>query len=151
VIRGDPWPGPAIRYHTSAAKYADAVDRAAKIWNRAEVGIKLRRVKAQDAQLIVSYGGKSCTGWAIVGYASNSAMRLGSGCETNHMILVAVHEFGHVLGLSHELERCARMNPRIDHDTATPNHCKKHPESYWLQHPLKGDDINGARALYGAS
>jgi hypothetical protein len=151
TIHGDPWPGPAITYHTNPARYAGAVDRAARIWNQAAVGIKLRRATAEDAQLIVRKGGETCTGFAIVGYASNSYMRLGPGCDPDHIVLVAVHEFGHVLGLGHELKKCARMNPTIDHSTATPNHCKTHPQSYWLEHPLKPDDIAGARALYLAS
>jgi hypothetical protein len=53
-----------------------------------------------------------------------------------------------VLGLGHELHKCARMNPTIDHTTATPDRCAEHPQSYWLKHPLRDDDIRGARALY---
>jgi Astacin (Peptidase family M12A) len=148
VIHGEPWPGPTITYHTFAAKYVDSVDRAARIWNQADVGIKLRRRPADDAQVIVRYGGDSCTGWAIVGHASDSRMRLGKGCDADHIVLVAVHEFGHVLGLGHELDRCARMNPTIGHTTGTPSRCAKHPQSYWLNHALRADDIAGARALY---
>jgi hypothetical protein len=148
TIHGDPWPGPTIAYHTSASKYVKAVDRAAGIWNHANVGIKLRSVAEKDAQVIVRNGGKTCTGWAIVGRASNSHMNLGAGCNTDHIVLVAVHEFGHVLGLGHELHKCARMNPTIDHTTGTPDHCKDHPQSYWLKHALLADDVAGARALY---
>ena len=148
VIGGEPWPGPTITYHTNAGHYAKAVDRAAEMWNSANVGITFQRASAEDAQVIVRYGGKPCRGWAIVGSASDSRMRLGRKCNTDHIALVAVHEFGHVLGLGHELTRCARMNPNVDHKTATPDHCPKHPQSYWLKHPLRGDDIRGARALY---
>jgi hypothetical protein len=151
TIHGDPWPAPAITYHTNPARYVDSVDRAARIWNRANVGIKFRRTTADAAQVIVRKGGDPCTGFAIVGRASNSYMRLGPGCDTDHIVLVAVHEFGHVLGLGHELQKCARMNPTIDHDTATPSHCRTHPQSYWLEHPLKADDVAGARVLYGGA
>jgi Astacin (Peptidase family M12A) len=149
TIGGDPWPGPTITYFTKAGKYVKAVDRAAGMWNHADVGITFQRASSeQDAQVIVRYGGKACLGWAIVGESSDSRMRLGKGCSTNHIALVAVHEFGHVLGLGHELTKCARMNPNVDHKTATPDHCPKHPESYWLKHPFRSDDIRGARALY---
>jgi hypothetical protein len=126
----------------------DAVDRAARKWNHAGVGVKLQRTTADKAQVPIRYGGASCTGFAIVGYASNSYMQLGKGCNTDHMVLVAAHEFGHVLGLGHELHKCARMNPIVDHTTGTPNHCMAHPQSYWLTHTLRPDDIAGARALY---
>ena len=76
-------------------------------------------------------------------------MKLSSGCDRDLVTLVATHEFGHTLGLGHEIQRCARMNPVVDY-SGTPEFCEYHPISYWLAHPLKGDDIRGARTLYSS-
>ena len=65
------------------------------------------------------------------------------------MVFTATHELGHILGLGHETHRCARMNPSADYPSGTPGDCHYHNRSYWLQHLLKGDDIHGAKALYG--
>ena len=56
-------------------------------------------------------------------------------------------ELGHILGLGHEKRKCAIMNPAFD-NSGTPNHCNAHPLSFWLAHPLRGDDIRGAKSLY---
>jgi len=39
------------------------------------------------------------------------------------------------------------MNAVVDFD-GTPDLCRYHPLSYWLQHALKSEDLRGARALY---
>jgi hypothetical protein len=148
VIHGAPWPSGTITYYPTA--YKTAVDRAAQDWNRANVGVKFKRVaSSRTANVIVEPGSYSCGGFSLVGFWNwqQSWVKLAPHCDRNLMTLVAAHELGHTLGLGHEIGRCARMNPVVDYD-GTPEDCRPHPLSYWLAHPLKGDDVNGARALY---
>lgn len=149
TIHGSAWPGRTITYYSYA--YRTAVDRAAHNWNNAKVGVQFKRVSSPSgARVIVKLGANPCEGFSIVGYyRGQSWVKLGANCSRDLMTLVATHEFGHTLGLGHENARCARMNPIIDYD-GNPNLCQWHPISYWLAHPLRGDDIKGARALYTA-
>jgi hypothetical protein len=151
VIGGRPWPNAAFTYYPAAKGYAAPAARAAKILNRAGVGVTVRKASSRSAaDIVVSYGGRACEGSAEVGYdrVSPNLLYLGRGCSKSLVTLTAVHEFGHVLGLDHENRLCARMNPSFD-DTGTPSHCKQHTLSYWLKHPLTSDDLRGLRALYG--
>ena len=151
VIGGRAWPSGSFTYYPQARGYATAVTRAARMLGRAGVGVTLRKASSRSAaDVVVAYGGNACEGSALVGYerVGSDLMYLGRGCSKALVTLTAVHEFGHVLGLDHENRVCARMNPSFD-DTGTPTHCKEHPLSYWLKHPLTGDDLRGLRALYG--
>ncbi|XP_074837838.1 matrix metalloproteinase-27-like [Carettochelys insculpta] len=55
-----------------------------------------------------------------------------------NLFLVAAHEFGHALGLSHSSDRGALM---------FPNYAYINPSEF----PLSPDDINGIQAIYGPS
>jgi len=149
-LYGRPWPQPTITYHVQARGYAAAVDRAARVWNRAGVGVRLRKATRYSADVIVRYGGRRCEGEALIGFAprEGSEVRLGAGCGTLLITLTAVHELGHVLGLGHERRHCARMNPVFDND-GTPGLCRRRSLAAWLARPLLADDIAGARRLYG--
>jgi len=151
VIDGVRWPGTTITYYPTA--YRTAVDRAARNWDHANVGVRFRRASsASAADVIVKLGAQQCGGFSIVGWPrwwSQSWVKLSSGCDRDLVTLVATHEFGHTLGLGHEIQRCARMNPVVDY-RGTPEFCQYHPISYWLAHPLKGDDSRGARTLYSS-
>src|SRR5829696_696844 len=119
---GRAWPGKRITYYTGASGYRVPVDRAARIWNRARVGVRFRRVSRRNAQVVIRYGGRRCEGAAFAGYIGRfrqSPVQLGRGCGRGLITLTAVHELGHVLGLGHETDRCARMNPAFDR-TGTP-------------------------------
>lgn len=151
VIHGAAWPTRTITYYPTA--YRTAVDRAAQNWNRANVGVRFKRASStQTANVVVEAGSYSCGGFSLVGFSDwrQSWVKLAPHCDRDLMTLVATHELGHTLGLGHEIGKCARMNPVVDYD-GTPEYCNPHPISYWLQHPLKGDDVHGARALYEGS
>jgi Astacin (Peptidase family M12A) len=151
VIDGKRWPGATITYYSSAKEYRSDVDLAANVWNRAAVGATFKRAPKAKASFIVHYSEAPCDGYALVGYqgpAHQSSVRLGRGCDKDLMFVIAVHELGHVLGLGHEKHKCARMNAVVDFD-GTPGLCRHHPLSYWVKHPLRSDDIRGARSLYG--
>lgn len=150
VVGGRAWPTGAVTYYTAAGGYEGAVNRAARIINRAGVGVRLRRTSQASADVIVTYGGSPCEGRALVGFQRwrDDVVSLGAGCSRGLVTLTAVHEFGHVLGLDHESRRCARMNPTFD-STGTPTRCRHHSIRYWLAHPLVSDDLRGLRAIYG--
>jgi predicted Zn-dependent protease len=152
VIGGKRWPTETIRYYAATADYAGDVTRAARIWNRANVGVRFARTsKRSRADVVIGHGGPACAGVTTMGYRSSrsgaTVVRLGAGCTTRLVELSAVHELGHVLGLDHERRKCARMNP-IFTTAGTPNRCRPHSLGYWLTRPLEPDDVRGARALY---
>ena len=146
---GRAWPGGRITYFTAAEGYRSPVDRAARIWTRAGVGVKFVRTSRRNAQVVIGYGGRRCEGAAFAGYIGRrqSPVRLGAGCGRSLITLTAVHELGHVLGLGHEDDECARMNPAYD-GSGTPIHCVRRTLDYWLDHPLVSDDLQGARRIY---
>ena len=148
-IGGRAWPRATVTYHTTAGAYSASVNRAARIINRAGVGVRLRRASRADANVVVAFGGRACEGEAFVGFQRfvSDVVYLGRGCSHRLVTLTAVHEFGHVLGLGHETRNCARMNPAFN-ASGTPDRCAPHPLSYWLAHPLTSDDLRGLRAIY---
>jgi hypothetical protein len=152
VIGGRAWPTRTIRYYASTSDYATAVVRAAHIWNRAKVGVVFARTaKRSRAGVVIAHGGKPCEGETKMGFNGSrsgpTVLHLGAGCHSQLITLTAVHELGHVLGLDHEQSKCARMDVAFTWD-GTPIRCSDHSLTYWLAHPLTGDDIRGARALY---
>jgi Astacin (Peptidase family M12A) len=150
VVGGNAWPGKTIRYYTAARAYKGAVDRAARNWNRANVGVRFASSSRASADVVVRYGTERCGGLSPMGYGGKyegTTVRLGAGCSRRFITLTATHEFGHVLGLDHEDSKCARLNPSFSHD-GTPLRCRHHSLSYWIAHPLEPDDIAGARAIY---
>lgn len=71
--------------------------------------------------------------------------RYGIPIPLGTMERIAVHEFGHILGLGHEHKACAVMQPILNEDCGIGHH-------YWLglcRDPLEPDDIRGAVNLYG--
>lgn len=151
AIGGHPWPEAEVTYFTIASAYRAGVDRAARAWNRAGVGVRLVRAPDRRADVLIAYGGAPCGGAAPVGSprrrAERTVMRLGAGCDRRWITLTAVHEFGHVIGLDHESGPCARMSPGV-HADGTPWGCPRRPLAEWVRSPLLRDDLRGARALY---
>lgn len=149
VIDGRAWPRESIRYYVEASDYSATVDRAATVWNQADVGIRFARKSARSrAEVVIRRGPWRCGGGANVGYQRRrTAIVLLGPCSRSLLRLVAVHELGHILGLGHERQVCARMNPTYN-GSGTPNRCRRRSLDYWLENPLVPDDIDGARALY---
>ena len=150
VVGGNPWPQKTIRYYVAAKSYKTGTNRAARIWNRANVGVRFAASSRSKADVVVSYGTERCGGLSPMGYGGRfvgTTVRLGAGCSTSLITLTAAHEFGHVLGLDHENAKCARMNPTFS-PAGTPGRCGPNTLSYWLKHPLETDDIAGAKAIY---
>jgi hypothetical protein len=154
VVGGNPWPDTTITYYVAAKGYSAAVGRAARNWNRAKVGARFARSSSRaDADFVVLYGGSRCEGESPMGFGgwrATTTVYLGAGCSQGLITLTATHELGHVLGLDHENSKCARMNWTFT-PSGTPIRCGSHSLSYWLGHPLKDDDIRGARAIYDSS
>jgi hypothetical protein len=104
----------------------------------------------ENARVFVREGQSNCGGAARVGYPGRrgySLIEIHSGCGGAIATLTSVHELGHILGLGHEGDACARMNPTFGAG-GTPGRCERRSLSYWLDHPLTKDDVRGARALY---
>jgi hypothetical protein len=149
-IAGRAWPDGDIRYHVEDSALKKPVKRAAKIWNARKLGVRFVSSSSDDAKVFIRIGQKNCGGAARVGYPGRrrfSLVEINRDCGTGIATLTAVHEWGHVLGLGHERETCARMNPTFG-SGGTPGRCSRRSLSYWLEQPLTKDDLRGARALY---
>ena len=60
---GPRWPNRTITVATDAPRYAGAVRRAVSIWNRAKIGVRLKRVRSADrARVVFRYSGGRGTG-----------------------------------------------------------------------------------------
>jgi hypothetical protein len=150
--RGYEWPGPEVTYWVAAREFRDEATYGAKAWNRAKVGVEFTPAESRrDADVLVTRGDLNCGGSAWAGYYGpgvQTRITLGTGCPDRRLTaLIATHEFGHVLGLGHELEVCALMNTTSDR-TGTPNRCNARPLRVWYTSPLRRDDIRGARSRY---
>ena len=148
VAVGPTWPWSVVTYGSDTPAYSSSIDRAARLVNRANLGVRLRRDNS-DPDVTFVYSGNPCDGAAYVGFRRRRAniVWLGRGCSRDLITLTAVHELGHVLGLDHESRACARMNLSFDR-TGTPARCARRPISYWLSRPFTADDLRGLRALY---
>ncbi len=152
VIAGHAWANHRITYY-NRVKTADwAVRRAVADWNASGADVRFVPAPAASAEVTIKLGGApagSC-GWANYGSqrgAHVDLVRSGLCSSGGVLVEVVAHELGHVLGLGHELHRCAVMN--AVGGILGRCHLPTAPEWQYLCDPLQADDVAGAVALYG--
>jgi hypothetical protein len=166
-IGGWKWPTHTITYYNAAPASAHAVADAVRAWNTSGARIHFVATSRSHASVVIASMstaeargelGLATLGWAPPGFLTPSP----SGRTQAHgdhvwlvppsqtgdlpayaLAQVAAHELGHIIGLGHELHRCATMNASVG------EHCPL-PQP-WQQRCriLEADDIRGAIALYG--
>lgn len=145
-LAGHRWPTRTIRYHNATA-YKDAVRAGVQAWNASGARVRFRETTRGKAGLQIRYSGSGCGGSGSVGRRVNyhPTVFLGRGCESSSMPLIATHELGHILGLSHEDRRCATMS------SAVGLRCPRVPLYMWRCRLLEADDVRGAIRIYGGT
>ena len=75
-LRGEPWPGRTISYHSSAPRWDDALRDAAQAWNTSGVRIRFKPAPRSRAALHIVPEGpvKGIAGNATLGYVPRDAI-----------------------------------------------------------------------------
>jgi hypothetical protein len=162
------WAGnPAvITVDNKIKKLRDPIKKALSIWNHSGIDIKWK-LKSSDADVkVVPYGNLPCgfglatTNYNPNGQAYEAIVNLGTNSNPKKClftdVITAAHEFGHVLGLDHEDDKCAVMNssstsgfaPGDDPNPSWPTQCDPQTDK-WYCRVLSEDDLKGAKTIYG--
>jgi len=151
-ISGQAWPGKRITIY-SGKLFPKATRQARLAWNRSGARIHFsptnRRGHADVVMRLIR--APVCAGFAQIGYAPGARANVDifRGCvrDPESVAAVIAHELGHILGLGHELRRCAAMNVSLFN--GEPIKCPKSPEGWEKCNILEKDDVRGAIRLYG--
>ena len=164
------WAGnPAvITVDNKLKKLRDPIKKALSVWNHAGIDIKWKFKSGGADVKVVKYGNAPCgfglatTNYNFNGRATDALVQLGTNSNTKKCVftdvLTAAHEFGHVLGLDHEDDKCAVMNssttsalgPGDDPNPAWPTQCNPQTDQ-WYCRVLSEDDLKGAKSIYGGN
>ena len=162
-LGGQTWPKRVITYRVTVPSFRQPVNAALAQWNASGVRLRFREVRSGKADVIVKTlrvprlppgvialnpcGLGGAAGRGSLGYSRSfqANVWLDRNCSPQTLVLVAAHEFGHVMGLNHTSARCAVM-------TASNGGCaderRKLPWEYTCQ-VLRPDDVAGAIRRYG--
>lgn len=153
-FEGGRWPTRTVTYYTETPAYSWSVDTAAYAWNTS--GARIQFVKSTRSAAKVVIGArwyKQPAGEAHVQRIGTTFIGATIGIQPGHdryeTALIMAHELGHVLGLDHESQQCATMNPTVGGDHTTL--CPAPPPGLWTCRLLQPDDVRGAVALYGGT
>jgi hypothetical protein len=127
------WPGGQLTYYDVSGS-REAVDAAARRWNRSGVRVRLTRARTRDHADVVFVAdrarlrercGTRCLGLSSsIGRPPDGRVTVLldpeiAGRPTALNVWVAMHELGHVLGLRHREGTCSLMNARAYDDACT--------------------------------
>mmetsp|Transcript_43351 Transcript_43351/g.97626 ORF Transcript_43351/g.97626 Transcript_43351/m.97626 type:complete len:371 (+) Transcript_43351:90-1202(+) len=134
VRGGKPWPNGIVYYkfkEGTAAKAMEVALAAMRIWEQ-KTCILFRESSTEPSfkrPVTIRSDGNGC--YANAGYynSKKQQMNLGEGC---HLVGVALHELGHVIGLSHEQERANRDEyVRINEQNIQPDMVQWFKKEAW--------------------
>jgi hypothetical protein len=129
----EPWPGGRVTYFDASGS-AEAVDAAARRWNRSGARVHLTRAASRATANVVFVAdrtrlharcGGRCLGLSSsIGRPPGGRVRVLidpgiAGRPSPLNVWVAMHELGHVLGLRHREGTCSLMNARAYDDACT--------------------------------
>ncbi|XP_056140414.1 collagenase 3-like [Lampris incognitus] len=141
----------------SVAEVDDSIDRALQVWSRV-TPLRFSRLYSGTADIMISFGRLSHGDYypfdgpdGTLAHAFAPSPGIGGDAHFDEdetftyrsnrgyvLFMVAAHEFGHSLGLSHSTDPGALMYPVYTF---------RNPDTY----ALPRDDINGIQYLYGAN
>jgi len=157
-----PWPDGQLTYFDASGS-TQAVDAAARRWNRSGARVHLTRARTRASAQVVFISdrrglrarcGPRCLGLSSsIGRPSSGRVRVLldpqlTGPPTALNVWVAMHELGHVLGLRHREGTCSLMNAQAYDDACTFNGTSGSGQGPLPCGPASGDVAAAAR-LYG--